>query len=77
MTEVEVPLGKYEVYYCYGDTWYGEKYKFGSQTLYAKADDIFEFYENNEGVYGYTLTLYRVSNGNLDTESIKESQFPG
>ena len=74
---IDVPLGAYELFYCSGSDWYGTKYKFGYNTSYCKADERFEFTSDNEYVYGNTLTLYPVSNGNLETKEIKESSFPG
>lgn len=75
--EIDVPLGSYNFYYCTGDTWYGLAHKFGSNTQYYKADDKFTFYVKGDYVYGHTVTLYAVVNGNLDTDSINQSQFPG
>ena len=71
----EVPLGVYEVKYASGDKWYGYKHLFGSETNYSKAESQFTFEDDGHQVSGYTLTLYRVSNGNLRTSSINESQF--
>lgn len=75
--EVDVPLGTYEIYYACGYTWYGTTHKFGSKTVYNKCDGTFRFYEDGEYYQGYTLELYLQSNGNLDTDEIPESQFPG
>ena len=75
--EIDVPLGKYGFYYCSGKTWYGKDHKFGTYTSYSKADGEFNFYVSGDYVYGHTITLYTVANGNLETESINESQFPG
>jgi len=75
--EVDVPLGTYEIYYACGYTWYGSTHKFGSKTVYNKCDGTFRFYEDGEYYQGYTLELYLQSNGNLDTDEIPESQFPG
>ena len=74
--ETDVPLGKYEVYYATGDTWYGEEHLFGPDTQYYKCDGTFDFTEDSEGYNGWTLTLTAVSNGNLDTDSIPEFAFP-
>lgn len=75
--DIDVPLGKYKFYYCSGKTWYGTTNKFGSNTSYCKADDIFDFYVSGDYVYGHTVTLYTVANGNMETENISEGQFPG
>lgn len=73
--EVEVPLGSYEIRYASGNNWYGDELKFGSETSYNKADEIFTFSDTGYQVSGYTITLYQVVDGNLQTRSIDESQF--
>lgn len=72
--EMDVPLDTYELWYCTGETWYGVKDKFGEKTKNYKADDLFTFYEADGYANGWTVTLYTVSNGNLDTEEVDE--FP-
>lgn len=74
--EVLVPLGEYEIYYATGQTWYGPDDKFGSDTQFYKCDDTFDFYEDDDGYVGWTLTLYKVSNGNMDSTPIDEGDFP-
>ena len=74
--EKDVPLGKYEIFYACGDTWYGAEHLFGSETMRYRCEDVFDFTEDENGVYGWTLTLYAVSNGNLDTESVSDVDFP-
>lgn len=71
----EVPLGTYEVKYASGDKWYGYKYLFGPDTGYSKAESLFTFENTGYQISGYTITLYRVSNGNLRTSTISPSQF--
>lgn len=73
--EIDVPLGKYTLYYATGETWYGESILFGESTLYYKADDVFDFYEADGFVNGWTIELYAQVNGNLSTESIDSSEF--
>lgn len=73
--EVKVPLGSYEIKYASGNTWYGGKTLFGSETSYNKADEFFAFTDNGSQITGYTITLYQVVDGNLQTISIDESQF--
>lgn len=72
---LNVPLGKYEIYYAHGDTWVGAKYLFGDDTEYYKADDVFNFYQDDGCVYGWDIELYRQSGGNLSTEEISASEF--
>lgn len=74
--KTEVPLGKYEIFCACGETWYGVEHKFGANTSYFKFDETFEFSEDDEGTYGWTITLYKVSNGNLSTDYIEEADFP-
>jgi hypothetical protein len=73
--ELKVPLGTYVVKYAAGDKWYGYTHFFGPSTGYSKAAETFTFaYEGNR-VMGYTITLYKVHNGNLRTESISPNEF--
>lgn len=74
--EIQVPLGEYEVYYATGDSWYGEDELFGDKTRYFKCDDTFSFEETSAGYNGWTISLTPVPDGNLDTDSISESDFP-
>lgn len=71
----EVPLGTYEVRYASGEKWYGYEHLFGPSTGYSKAESSFRFEKTGYDITGYTLTLYRVSNGNLRTSTINPSQF--
>lgn len=75
MVEVEVPLGSYEIRYASGNNWYGDTELFGPDTSFNKADELFDFVDNGYQVSGYTITLYQVVDGNLETKSIDESQF--
>lgn len=74
--EVMVPLGTYEIYYATGETWFGETYYFGMNTQYYKCDETFEFTQDAQSVSGYTLTLYPVAGGNMDTDPINKDDFP-
>lgn len=73
--EVKVPLGTYEIRYASGDQWYGYQHLFGPDTAYAKADKTFDFRIIGNQVSGYTLTLYKVRNGNLHTSPINAREF--
>lgn len=73
--EIDVPLGTYMLYYATGDSWHGEEDLFGESTRYCKADELFDFYESDGYVNGWTVELYTQSNGNLSTESIDPSEF--
>lgn len=77
--EVKVPIGSYEVRYASGDKWYGKDHLFGPRTAYSKADENFRFSEEVTPT-GFTtdvwsITLYKVQNGNLSTSTIDSSQF--
>jgi len=73
--DVDVPLGNYIIKYACGDSWYGEERLFGDETTYYVADEVFKFYQTDEGVSGYTITLYQVPDGNLQTKEIEASDF--
>ena len=72
---VDVPLGNYEFRYAAGDAWYGYEHLFGPATGYSKADKLFDFRDTGYEVSGYTVTLYKVPNGNLHTSSIRANEF--
>lgn len=72
----DVPLGEYEVFYASGETWYGPVYKFGPNSDLYRCEETFEFTEDEDGTYGWTVTLRAVTNGNLDTERIDWADFP-
>jgi hypothetical protein len=71
----KVPLGTFEIRYASGEQWYGYKHLFGNDTSYSKADESFDFRNTGYQITGYTLTLYRVSNGNLRTSHMNPSEF--
>lgn len=73
--ELKVPLGTFIVKYAAGEKWFGEKYLFGPETGYSRATDPFVFQHSGNQVSGYTITLYKVPNGNLKTESISPEDF--
>lgn len=73
---LDVPLGKYRIYYACGTSWYGDKYLFGPETEYYKCDGSFTFEETTSGYSGYTISLTQVPNGNLKTHKISETDFP-
>lgn len=73
--DIDVPLGSFELVYASGNTWYGEKNLFGKTTSCTKAKDIFTFYDDGQYVNGWTVTLYAVYDGNLETVSIDVDDF--
>jgi len=72
---VKVPLGQFTVKYATGDVWYGYKYLFGPETVYNQATSSFTFSRQSDGYSGYTITLYKVRNGNLKTQTISANDF--
>lgn len=75
--EVSVPLGNYEVFYACGETWYGPDTKFGASTSYYQCNDTFDFFFDGEYYQGWTLELYLQTYGNMDSDAISQSEFPG
>lgn len=77
--QVKVPLGNYVVKYAAGQTWYGYEHLFGKETGYSKAETTFSFQREStsEGysINGYTITLFKVQNGNLSTREIRKDEF--
>lgn len=74
-TEIKVPLGNFEVRYASGQKWYGTTHLFGPDTFRTKVTESVRFYENGDSVVGHSITLYKVSGGNMRTESISASEF--
>lgn len=73
--DIDVPFGSYIVRYASGDVWYGYHDLFGPETSYSQADQRFVFERIGNQVSGYTITLYRVHNGNLRTKNISAHDF--
>ena len=72
---LDVPLGTYHIKYASGEHWYGPDFLFGPDTAYSKADSSFDFHVTGNQISGYTVTLYTVVNGNLQTSKISASEF--
>ena len=73
--EVLVPLGRYQMRYASGSTWYGMNDLFGPDTSYAKALDVLDFREEDNQYKGYTVELILQEGGNLSTEGINPGEF--
>ena len=73
--EVKVPVGTYVIKYASGQKWYGTTHLFGPDTAYGKADQTMRFWIEGNIVHGHSMTLYKVLNGNLRTQSINASEF--
>jgi len=74
--EIDIPLGRYELYYAAGTVWYGDAYLFGPDGTYSKAVSFLSFTENEMFYHGYTITLYPVSSGDLVTIDVDPGDFP-
>lgn len=73
--EIEVPLGRYELRYTVGETWFGENFLFGPNTIFGKANKIFEFKQHGDKVSGYSVELFLQPYGNLRTQEISAFDF--
>lgn len=71
----EVPLGSYDVKYASGENWYGYQDLFGTETIYSKANSVFNFQDTGNQISGYTITLYKMIDGNLSTSEILAADF--
>ena len=75
-TSLEMPLGSYRITYASGDTWYGsENNDYFLNKEFYKADELFTFSSTDNQISGYTIMLYKVIDGNLQTVQIDKSQF--
>lgn len=73
--KVDVPLGVFRIKYASGENWYGPEYMFGIDTNYSVAEDIFRFERKGNQVSGYSIELYDVIDGNLETRQISPGDF--
>ena len=72
---VKVPLGSFVVKFASGTDWISEWELFGPETQYAKADGVFTFGETDEWITTYSLTLYKVPDGNIRLATIPANEF--
>lgn len=73
---VEVPLGKYRLFYATGMNWYGDDDLFGKETRYYETGDVLEFYKTEVEIMYQSVELIKQEGGNLETDPISESDFP-
>jgi hypothetical protein len=73
--ETQMPLGDYEIRYANGENWYGTERLFGKRTSYSKADEVFRFQKESDGISGFTIELYKQVNGNLRTDPLTAGEF--
>lgn len=83
---IQIPGGKYIIKVYQGNFWNAEKYNgdnapyggFMEDILMSKSDrsDTFDYpYPKSGHYYEYEVTLYKVANGNFQTESIREEEM--
>ena len=53
-----IPLGVYTLKYAVGNTWYGKRWLFGSETVYSRLKDDIEFSFEGNQISGYSIELY-------------------
>jgi hypothetical protein len=70
-----VPQGRYLLKYASGQRWYGYEDYFGNDTEYSKASSTFNFRADEERASGYSITLYKVKNGNMRSSQITKAEF--
>ena len=73
---VDVPLGKYKLYYATGADFYGRTRLFGAATKYYQAETTLDFHREGLNYTGYRVELYLQSGGNLSTRSVGRGSFP-
>jgi len=73
--ETKVPLGTYEFRYASGKHWYGEEELFGPWTVYMKADNKLDFYNDGLRIMGHKVELIKQIDGNLHTREINKNRF--
>ena len=74
--KINVPIGRYRFYYATGNTFYGTKMLFGTDTMYYSSDELLEFYADSDHYTGHTITLKTTTGGNFDTDPVAENIFP-
>jgi hypothetical protein len=70
-----IPQGRYYLKYASGQRWYGYENYFGNDTAYSKASSTFDFRVDEERASGYSITLYKVKNGNMRSSQITKAEF--
>lgn len=74
--KIDVPVGVYRFSYAFGETWYGERWYFGDDTLYFKSDEELPFYTDRYYSNGHTISLQKQTGGNFDTDPTTKENFP-
>lgn len=73
--DIKVPLGTYIMKYATGYAWYGEKLKFGPNTIAKKMDTELTFYVDGNYVTGHTISLSVSYGGNLKSTNIDPTEL--
>lgn len=74
-TEIQVPLGDFQLSYAYGTDWVDEEQLFGPDTRYARMDERFDFYEEDGRVVGWTIRMEADPDTDSTTRAIDEADF--
>lgn len=69
--EIGIPAGTYRIKYLQGNNWYGKELLFGYECSASVADKKFTFSRGE----GFTVTLYKMTHGNLSTTSLDIGAF--
>ena len=72
----KIPVGVYQLFYTFGDTWFGPDERFGKGAPMYKSDHLIEFYNDGKTLMGHTVKLQPVRNGNLETTPVLGIEFP-
>ncbi|MGI6317325.1 MAG: hypothetical protein ACOX1J_01060 [Dethiobacteria bacterium] len=73
--DILLPLGSYEIRFASGKEWYGEEHLFGPKTNYEKADEMFDFWQEERKIRGYTIQLIEQHDGNLRKVRMRADEF--
>ena len=73
--KTKVPLGSYYIKYATGKEWRSKNCLFGINTLYSKADKVFEFKKSGNRISGYSVELILQIEGNLSTSKISPDEW--
>ena len=68
--------GNYDLFINFGNDWNRATQKFEHNSYYSKFTDPFEFKTTEKGCITWTVTLYKVVNGNAKEEILSEDNFP-
>jgi hypothetical protein len=77
----KVPLGSYNIRAAAGSIWYGRKDFFGPSTHFFRMrnkdgkNPTFNFYRQGNKVFGMTVSLMKVIEGNMEEETISRDEF--